>query len=288
MTGFKALVEMFEKTFQFGTVAFKCGSGMVTTSRGHKSGAVFVQNVDFEAAQITADDKATLNAPLLFKILLQNDCDFVLHRHEVLEGVETVPYEFPGTVQEVLLAQKLLNVNQINIQYHGFVKKCKFTQIDWKKYYIQFPERYFRVPTQIQEKLQQYKDKETVEVGSNTKCEAKYSLDPYVKLPNSISYADLETKRFDLIVMKNSIAYLTEKELKSLQNALNPNGEIIANSFMNVFELKTTENEVALCQNGVVNHLLKVGDEVVKHEFYGYSEATLIYSDSYKLHQNGI
>ena len=77
-----ALVERFEKTFDgYGTVAFPAGKGrFATTARGHRPGGpVLVRCIDPYGRVIHASGKATLNAPLLSR-LVRNDA-FVVHRH---------------------------------------------------------------------------------------------------------------------------------------------------------------------------------------------------------------
>ena len=59
-----------------------------------------------------------------------------------------------------------------------------------------------------------------------------------VRLPNSITYEDLRTMKFDLIVLKNAIAYLSADELKLAKDALNKNGLLIANAFSKAPEVK--------------------------------------------------
>ena len=47
------MVEQIEETFyEFGTVAFKVCGGFVTTARGHRSGAVFVKDIDYATKTI--------------------------------------------------------------------------------------------------------------------------------------------------------------------------------------------------------------------------------------------
>jgi hypothetical protein len=274
----KGLVSVFEKSFdKFGTVAFKSydGEGIVTTSRGHRSGAVYVQRVDFENRIIYATDRATLNAPLLFQIL-QNSGDFVVHRHSIIDSAPTVPYELPGTLKEVALASQIsiAHCPATNILNHGFVQVHNYSAVDWSAYYDQFPSKYFDFPPIMDEFLARMKARETIEIGGNSRCQTKYLLDPNVQssIAQNVTYDDLKRLKFDLILLKNSIAYLTQAQLDVVLESRKPDGVIIANVFGSPPELKVTENEVSVLMGDQIVHHLVVGDRVIRHAFFARNE----------------
>jgi len=87
--------------------------------------AVLVLDVDHTARCVwTLSDgkttpKATLNAPLLIQVGTVHQGDVVLHLHEQLPDLPTVPYGPPGTVRDN--NRKILGP-AFNIEGHGFVK----------------------------------------------------------------------------------------------------------------------------------------------------------------------
>lgn len=101
------LFTQVEDGLLFGTVAMRplCGAeGFWTTARGKKelSGAVHVTAVDHAARVVHAvGTKATLNAPLLdaiFKALPQVQA--IVHAHQQMDGLPTLPYAPPGSVRD--------------------------------------------------------------------------------------------------------------------------------------------------------------------------------------------
>lgn len=276
----KNVVEYFEKSFKtngFGTVAVRVpGGGMVTTSRGHKQNIVYVHHIDFESRQIISDGKATLNAPLLWKMLEDNpDKDYVVHRHlddsnaENNDNMIKVEYKFAGTSEELEAAEKL-GCKDFIIDNHGYVKTYKFEDVDWNKYYMQFPSKYFSTPDTMLKCANEIieRSNDTLEVGSNTNCICKYSLDLNISCENSITYDDLSTMKFDLILLRNSINYLSESEIALLKQALKPNGIMLANGFAKAPNIKITDNEVSINDNMYIHHLLFIGDQAYYHKFF--------------------
>lgn len=68
---------------------------------------------------LTEGGKATLNAPLLVRVLRQfPEVKVVLHLHEQLPGAPTVPYAPPGTVRD---SERDIPGRVFNIEGHGFI-----------------------------------------------------------------------------------------------------------------------------------------------------------------------
>jgi len=268
------MISIFEKTFdKYGTVAFKTPKGIITTSRGHTGDSVIIHNVDFKKQCVYSSKKATLNAPTLFNMLINSEYDYIIHRHTSDPTIPTIPFEFPGTLQEVNAVGK----NSVNIEFHGHLILKKFKDINWNTYYEDFPSRYFSSPKEIEEILntENLRNIESLEVGGNTNVATKYSLDPFVesKTAINITYADLEHKKFDVIICKNAINYLTKDEIEKLKNALGDNGIFIANTFNHISKNSTRDNEVVHFDGDKINHyLIMKNDDIILHQFYFYDE----------------
>lgn len=64
---------------------------------------VIVSKPDFKTNLVqTRGDKASLNAPLLWRILEQNKAEVVVHLHQHLPGLPQLPYAPAGTVRDSL------------------------------------------------------------------------------------------------------------------------------------------------------------------------------------------
>lgn len=292
-----ALTRYFEKTFpRFGTVAFRVTEGMVTTSRGHKDGPVLVTDVDFKNRTVTVanEAKATLNAPLLWKMLDKNPgADYIVHRHfddPLAKGSSFVEldYEFPGTIGEVEAYEKAdgkVDFGGIVIHHHGFLIPMNIKPVNWSKYYEMFPERYFGTRKELEEAYayaEAHPELETLEVGGNSTCRLKYNLDPNMEGETIVTYDDLSTMRFDLVVARNSINYLSEEELGRVLNALGEGGRFIANGFAEApsesIRCEEGRREVAVkrfdegLSAEVIDHFLIVDDAIYAHTFYARGE----------------
>lgn len=288
ITQAEAIVKYFETTFpDFGTIAVRVPQGMiksgcmVTTSRGHKKGPVVVTDVDFKNRTVkTESGKATLNAPLLWKVLEENpDADYVIHRHfddPMAEKYKTmdlyeVDYQFPGTMDEVSSYKYV--TGDIAIKDHGYVVPLTFKDVDWGRYYDMFPGKYFGT-REIMDKLltmaENHPELMSMEVGGNTTCRCRYNLDPNMKGSNAISYDDLEDMKFDIIVARNSINYLSADELNRVMASLKDNGVFMANSFAMAPDIavRNESHEVAVKGSGLINHFLMDGDDIYTHSFY--------------------
>ncbi len=288
----KAFVKYFEQTFdKFGTVGVKIRlsngyMGMVTTSRGHQGEPVYVKGVDINNGLIYADAKATLNAALLWTMLKNNEnSSYVVHRHENDpryngSGLELLDYKLAGTMEEIDAA-KSINYKDFNIAGHGNIKCYSMQSVRWDKYYNQFPSKYFSTPDIMEFvlKMHGYDTKgiieDALEVGGNTRNICKYKLDPAFDDVTHISYSDLKYNHFEygLVLLRNSINYLSDDELMLVKNAVSKNGMLIANGFREAPDLKITENEVAVKVEDKINHTLFIEDQAIRHEFYSRGEA---------------
>ena len=276
------MVEQIEETFyEFGTIAFKVCGGFVTTARGHRSGAVFVRDIDYSTNTIYATGKATLNAPLLHLALYRSDANYIMHRHEVLD-CPTFPYAFPGTTEEISLIQHYFDTfgnNNVafNIEHHGYILGKMYHEVDWNEYYKLFPDKYFRIQNEFYELISKYDKDDILDIGGNINPAGNYLLDTGVIVDgiHNITYDDLKNgdKKFGLVVIKNAINYLTEDELMLAKNAVAKNGKFLANTFITTPDVKVCKNEVAFSTNfgdeKIVHHFLIKGDDIYYHTFYG-------------------
>lgn len=83
--------------------------------------AVVLEAVSRSAREVyvTGPNKATLNAPLLARVSDKYpDAVAILHLHEQLPGVPTVPYAPPGTVRD---NERFIPGPVFNIEGHGFI-----------------------------------------------------------------------------------------------------------------------------------------------------------------------
>ena len=116
----KDFVEV-EEGYIFGTVAVRAGTGpaFLTTERGKREldGKVYVTDVDFDHHYVyTGGGKATLNAPLLYRIFdLNPDVDTIVHCHKQQTDMPTYPYAPPGTVRDA----DRTGHTSFNIKNHG-------------------------------------------------------------------------------------------------------------------------------------------------------------------------
>lgn len=280
----KRMIEKFEETIEgYGTIAIKISDigDFVTTSRGHKYGAVYVKEVktdDNDVPVIYASEKATLNAPLLAKYI--KDYDYIIHRHEEIFGLDNKldKYVFPGTLEEYQMYDGLKGDKSVYELGHGYVKGYNFKEIDWTHYSELFQAYYQRPNMEIEELVKRNKKESILEVGCNTETEAGYFIDPNIDSiegSRKITYEDLKNKtyKFKLIILKNSINYLSMDEIKLLQDSLEEDGELIANTFyrnpeVRLKEYENGDSEAVYADDGLIYHYLVKGeDEVYSHIF---------------------
>jgi hypothetical protein len=104
----------------FGTIACKISQeSFVCTGRGKREldEIALVESVDHENRIVkSVGKKATLNAPLIDHILKTvPNAHYVVHFHDQWEGLRTLPYATPGTVQDSLRDVK----GSFNVEGHG-------------------------------------------------------------------------------------------------------------------------------------------------------------------------
>lgn len=133
---FDALVAKYQSRFTkspdgnllFGSFAVRCGHIALMTARekevGYATRAVRVLNVDRDLREVSVvgSDKATLNAPLLWRMLQRYpDKKAVVHLHEERSGWFSAPYGPPGSVRD---NDRDIPDHRFNILGHG----CVFTE----------------------------------------------------------------------------------------------------------------------------------------------------------------
>ena len=284
-------VRMFEKTFTngFGTVAVPVPgyiNTFATTSRGHKGEPVIIRDVDYEEGIVYASGKATLNAPTLAGVCVQAPADtIVVHRHDddplfdqSTADFAMANYLFPGTLEEACAVTKAFAHGNRRIQLlrHGDISIRAIREVDWERYYKDFPERYFNVPKAMQEIIDKYAGWEALEVGCNKVACTKYAYDPYVKAENAINlnWDEVTRMRFALVVAKNCVNYLRFEELRTL---LERTDRFVANTFLQAPSEKVTDEEAAVLVPGTpekkVLHTLRLKDDsIARHEFWARSK----------------
>ena len=135
-------------------------------------------------------------------------------------------------------------------------------------------------PSEISSIAEEFKGKETLEIGANKESCCKYSYDIYVQAENAInlSWSEVLDKRFDLIVIKNAINYLTYSQIRDLVGITD---RFIANTFLIAPEEKVTADEAAILYDGKVYHTLRLPEGqgisvssggIMRHTFYAYSK----------------
>lgn len=130
------VIENYPKTnidnLIFGTFAVKKDEGFITTTRGKTgNGLCFVKEVDHQSMKITANNKATLNTPLLDEIFVQsikkrNPLKYLFHGHDYkFKDIPTLyDYYFPGTKDDLIHAYYGLYLKDdfmVNLKYHGYI-----------------------------------------------------------------------------------------------------------------------------------------------------------------------
>jgi len=101
---------------------------MLTTKRVKPEGSLYdslcgVKSVDVKSRFILASDKATMNTPTLWGILLwRQQSGIVIHGHQDI-GCQQIPYVPPGTIEEVdAVTRAMRTTNEVYVQGHGFYK----------------------------------------------------------------------------------------------------------------------------------------------------------------------
>jgi len=120
-------IKVKREPYEFGTVAYKLKEGcMITTTRGKREGGFCkIFHINHSIKKIFATNKATLNAPFL-ELLFDEfpDKKIILHGHNQLENVETLPYMFDGTNQYFNIINHIGDnkLTEFSVQNHGYYK----------------------------------------------------------------------------------------------------------------------------------------------------------------------
>lgn len=123
-TLFNELKEQYKHKFElhnnFGAVAVRIhGDTFITTSRKKETAGVYIAKIDHEQQIIfcEGESKATLNAPLLDNIFKANlKVAYIVHYHEIVEGLPLYRYETPATVAD---SQRSGIFKSFCIEHHG-------------------------------------------------------------------------------------------------------------------------------------------------------------------------
>jgi len=105
---FNNLKEQFKDKFEqhnnFGTVAVRIHKNtFITTSRVKDTVGVRIERIDHDSRIVycEGESNATLNAPLLDNIFKANpEVAYIVHYHEIVEGLPLYEYEIPATVAD--------------------------------------------------------------------------------------------------------------------------------------------------------------------------------------------
>lgn len=300
--------QYFSNGQSFGTFALRKHQGFITSTRGKKQGLrsiSYVQEVNHESLLVKANVKATLNAPLLDKIFKLNPhLNFLLHGHELQGKIVHPEYEFAGTVGDLHFATKLNSGEMVQMPYHGFLigfstwAECQqFIQEQiWNQYQARFPVRYLETglfDEKVLAFLQGKRHLRILDLGGGEhgnkilyhQGHEVFFLDPYVKnLPSgSAGRITWDTQeKFDLIVARGCINYLTPKQLTKIPLLLNKQGTFLANTFLKPpsenWQERSVENSQGIkgierirLQGQVVEHQTIFPDYQVNHQFFYYS-----------------
>lgn len=170
-------------------------------------------------------------------------------------------------------------------------------KIDWTKYNELFPDRYLSESTKLDEELKKiiFKRIDTLislDIGGNIngtellKFTKAYFLDPFVIKPHwyieQLDWDDIWSQKykFDLIVCKNSINYLSDTNIGFLPELLTKDGIFIANSFFLPNEINrefknsnSGKNGIERTEfrDGIIHHYLEFDGQTIEHTFNYYS-----------------
>lgn len=117
-------IKIKKDPYEFGTVAYNLGDGILTTTRGKREdGFCKIFHVNHDIKKIFATHKATLNVPFL-DMIFQLKGKIILHGHKQIDDFETIPYIFDGTTQyfNVFSTIKEKNLTEFNVENHGYYK----------------------------------------------------------------------------------------------------------------------------------------------------------------------
>ncbi|MDR1300698.1 MAG: hypothetical protein LBK50_03250 [Candidatus Nomurabacteria bacterium] len=114
------MMKQYGDKYLFGSIAVKTTDGnFITTIRGKENFDEFtvVTSVDYDKNILFVDSKkATLNAPLLYNLLKNDNTKTIVHiNHQFDDGLPFLPYAFPGTTKDSMRDIK----ESFNISHHG-------------------------------------------------------------------------------------------------------------------------------------------------------------------------
>ncbi|MBQ7649812.1 MAG: hypothetical protein IJS15_02575 [Victivallales bacterium] len=282
-----ATVKLYEQTFSgFGTIAVPIPSmkgTFATTSRGHRGAPVLVRSVDEDNLIVHASGKATLNAPTLAAALNGRTGVIVVHRHDddPLYNVSPCEYEFstylfPGTAEEareVQIAVQDHGTGRMKLLGHGDITILPIENVDWNKYYEEFPERYFCLSPQLETVIEKNRGEESLELGCNKQTDAKYAYDLFVKANNAqdVDFPFIIGHHFSLVYARNAVNYMPPEFLRVV---LAHTDKFVANTFFSAPIEKITDSESAVSSGSMVYHTLRLSnDRILRHLFRNYSSA---------------
>lgn len=109
----------------YGSYAVRRENGFLTTTRGKFGGkeeVSFVSHVNHDKKIVYSTTKATLNAPLLHKVLeLNPNINYLIHSHEMIGKNIHNEYEFPGSVGDLKFATKMNDGDIVLLTKHGYL-----------------------------------------------------------------------------------------------------------------------------------------------------------------------
>jgi len=162
--------------------------------------------------------------------------------------------------------------------------------MNWNEYRKNFPDRYWKesfFDKLLLDFLSRENIKEVLDFGGgkygteilNNPVFSVYFQDPFVTKPDWQKSPE-PNQKFDAIVARGCINYLTLEEISSLKNRLKPNGYLIFNSFEKepqAYEKTFIDGkgeiclEKAYCKDGVVHHIIEKHEERISHTFFYYT-----------------
>lgn len=135
---FEKFEPLLENDQAYGCLAVRFENGMFCSGRGKsklKKEISFVSEVDYLRNIVFSDQKATLNAPLLFKIFKENpSLEILWHQHDLKQQGNPLSYIFPGTNLELIESNPSVNNSAFEIiqPFHGtirgFTSRAEFEQ----------------------------------------------------------------------------------------------------------------------------------------------------------------
>ena len=162
--------------------------------------------------------------------------------------------------------------------------------MDWNKYRKNFPERYWKAghfDNYVINFLENKKISEVLDFGGgrfgtevlNRPELTVYFHDPFVEKPEWQKNPS-ENQKFQAIVARGCINYLTLEEISKLKDKMQSGGYLIFNSFEKKpepYEKTFIDQkgeiclEKAYCEGKVVHHFIEKHEERIVHKFFHYT-----------------